>query len=166
MKLYLVQHAEAVPAADNPDRPLSEKGRTDARRVASFLARSVRVGRIIHSPKTRARDTAVLLAQALGPGGVVEEAASGLAADDSVEVAADLIAGWSEDTMVVGHLPFMGRLAAYLVAGSEDANVAAFQPGTVACLERAAGDEDGDDGGWALAWMVRPELLVPSFIKG
>ncbi len=50
MKLYLVQHAEAVPAEDNPDRPLSDKGRTDVQRVASFLARSVRVGRIIHSP--------------------------------------------------------------------------------------------------------------------
>ena len=76
MKLYLVQHAEAVPAEDDPDRPLSDKGRTDVQRVASFLARSVRVGRIVHSPKMRARDTAVLLAQALGPGGVVEEAAS------------------------------------------------------------------------------------------
>ena len=153
MKLYLVQHAEAVPAEDDPDRPLSDKGRTDVRRVASFLARSVRVDRIVHSPKMRARDTAVLLAQVLGPGGVVEEAASGLAPNDSVEVAVDLIAGWSADTMVVGHLPFMDRLASRLVAGSEEANVAAFQPGTVACLERA------DDGGWALAWMVRPELL-------
>ena len=161
MKLYLVQHAEAVPAEDNPDRPLSDKGRTDVQRVASFLARSVRVGRIVHSPKTRARDTAVLLAQVLGPGGVVEEAASGLAPNDSVEIAADFIAGWSDDTMVVGHLPFMDRLASRLVAGSEEANVAAFQPGTVVCLERADGDEDGDGdgGGWALAWMVRPELL-------
>ncbi len=163
MRVYLVQHAEAVPAEDNPDRPLSDKGRDDARRVASFLARSVRVGRVIHSPKTRARDTAVLLAQALGPGGVVEEAASGLAPDDSVEVAADLIAGWSEDTMVVGHLPFMGRLVSHLVAGSGDADVAAFQPGTVACLERAGGEdaEDGEngEGEWAVAWMVRPGLL-------
>jgi phosphohistidine phosphatase len=161
--VYLVQHAEAVPAEDNPDRPLSDNGRTDVQRVASFLARSVRVGRIVHSPKTRARDTAVLLAQALGPGGVVEEAASGLAPDDSVEVAADLIAGWSEDTMVVGHLPFMGRLAAYLVAGSEDADVVAFQPGTVVCLERADGEdaEDGEDGegDWTVAWMMRPGLL-------
>ncbi len=163
MRVYLVQHAEAVPAEDNPDRPLSDKGRDDARRVVSFLARSVRVGRVIHSPKTRARDTAVLLAQALGPGGVVEEAASGLAPDDSVEVAADLIAGWSEDTMVVGHLPFMGRLVSHLVAGSGDADVAAFQPRTVACLERAGGEdaEDGEngEGDWAVAWMVRPGLL-------
>ncbi len=163
MKLYLVQHAEAVPAEDNPDRPLSDNGRTDVQRVASFLARSVRVGRIVHSPKMRARDTAVLLAQALAPGGVVEEAASGLAPNDSVEVVADLIAGWSEDSMVVGHLPFMDRLASRLVAGSEEANVAAFQPGTVVCLERADADEDADDdedgGGWVLAWMVRPELL-------
>ncbi len=159
MKLYLVQHAEAVPAEDNPDRPLSDNGRTDVRRVASFLAGSVRVGRIIHSPKTRARDTAVLLAQALGPGGVVEEAASGLAPNDATDALARAIAGWSDDAMVVGHLPFMDRLASRLVAGSEEANVAAFQPGTVACLERADGDEDSNGGGWALAWMVRPELL-------
>ncbi len=157
MRVYLVQHAEAVPAEDNPDRPLSDNGRSDVRRVASFLARSVRVGRIVHSPKMRARDTAVLLAQALGPGGVVEEAASGLAPNDPTDALAGAIAGWSEDTMVVGHLPFMGRLASRLVAGSEEANVAAFQPGTVVCLERADGGEDG--GGWALAWMVRPELL-------
>ncbi len=157
MKLYLVQQAETVPAEDNPDRPLSDNGRTDVRRVASFLARSVRVGRIIHSPKTRARDTAVLLAQALGPGGVVEEAASGLAPNDATDALAGAIAGWSEDAMVVGHLPFMDRLASRLVAGSEEANVAAFQPGTVVCLESADGGEDG--GGWTLAWMVRPELL-------
>ncbi len=148
-----------MPAEDNPDRPLSDKGRSDVQRVASFLARSVRVGRIVHSPKTRARDTAVLLAQALGPGGVVEEVPSGLAPNDATDALAGAIAGWSEDAIVVGHLPFMDRLASRLVAGSEGANVAAFQPGTVVCLESAAGDEDGDDGGWTLAWMVRPELL-------
>ncbi len=153
MRVYLVQHADAVPAEDNPDRPLSDKGRTDVQRVASFLARSVRVGRVVHSPKTRARDTAVLLAQVLGPGGAVEEAVSGLAPNDATDGLAEAIAGWSEDVIVVGHLPFMGRLASRLVAGSEEANVAAFQPGTVVCLERA------DDGGWTLAWMVRPELL-------
>ncbi len=153
MRVYLVQHAEAVPAEENPDRPLSEKGRNDVQRVASFLARSVHVGRIVHSPKARARDTAVLLAQVLGPGGVVEEAVSGLAPDDATDGLAEAIAGWSEDVIVVGHLPFMGRLASRLAAGSEEANVAAFQPGTVVCLERA------DDGGWTLAWMVRPELL-------
>ncbi len=54
---------------------------------------------------------------------------------------------------VVGHLPFMGRLVARLTAGAEDAEIAAFRPGSVACLERA------EDGGWTLAWMLRPELL-------
>ncbi len=159
MKLYLVQHGEAVPAEDDPDRPLSDNGRTDVRRVASVRAGSVRVARIIHSPKMRARDTAVLLAQVLGPGGVVEEATSGLAPNDATDALARAIAGWSDDAMVVGHLPFMGRLAAYLVAGSEDADVAAFRPGTVVCLERADGGEDGGGGGWTLAWMVRPERL-------
>ncbi len=37
-----------------------------------------------------------------------------------------------------------------------DRPLLAFQPGTLACLEK------DPDGGWALAWMLRPELLAPA----
>ncbi|MCH8271514.1 MAG: hypothetical protein IH985_09945 [Planctomycetes bacterium] len=60
--------------------------------------------------------------------------------------------GWTDDVVLVGHLPFMGRLAARLVAGREDPGVAAFRPGGMLCLER------GEEGGWEIAWMLRPEL--------
>jgi phosphohistidine phosphatase len=151
MNLYLVQHGDALSKQENPDRPLSDKGRVDVERVASFLGRSVRVGRVIHSGKTRARDTAVILAGALGTGGVVEEG-TGLGPNDATGGLADAVVGWSDDVMVVGHLPFMGRMTARLVAGTEDAAVVAFEPGAVACLEST-------DDGWAVAWMVRPSLL-------
>lgn len=61
--------------------------------------------------------------------------------------------GWTQDTLVAGHLPFMNRAAALLLAGREDPPVVSFQPGSVACLERDA------SGRWTLAWMLRPELL-------
>ena len=153
MKLYLVQHGDAVPKDENPERPLSDRGRTDVQRMASFLARGgVRVARVVHSGKVRARDTGALLSQVLGPAGVVEEAAVGLGPDDSPERLAEAIAGWTEDVMVVGHMPAMGKLVSHLAAGNENVGAVALVPGTVVCLEKA-----GDD--WAVNWMVRPELL-------
>ena len=46
------------------------------------------------------------------------------------------------------------RLATVLVGGREDPPMAAFQPGSIACLE------SDPAGGWQIVWMLRPELLV------
>jgi hypothetical protein len=82
------------------------------------------------------------------------EAAAGLGPNDPVKPVARMVAGLSADTMLVGHLPFMARLAGRLVTGDEHEEVVAFVPGTVLCLEPAAGDR------WCVAWMVRPELAT------
>ncbi len=37
MRLYLVQHGEAVTKAVDPDRPLSEQGRADVERLAIWM---------------------------------------------------------------------------------------------------------------------------------
>lgn len=154
MRLYLVRHGKAVREQENPAQPLSEKGRRDVQRMASFLARSgLKAARVIHSGKARARDTALLLAEVVGPGRVVEEAERGLAPGDSTDALADDAAGWNEDVMVVGHMPHLGRAVARLLTGTEDGAEVVFRPGAVACLER---DEDG---AWSLAWLVAPELL-------
>ncbi len=153
MKLYLVQHGEALPKEINSDRPLSDLGRQDLEQFARFLAgRGVRVSQVWHSGKTRARQTAELLAAALAPG-VKAEARAGLAPNDSTEAFAETLAAWREDAMVVGHLPFMARLVTRLVVKSDDGTTVAYLPGSLVCLER---DEDGD---WAIVWMLRPELM-------
>jgi len=155
MRVYLVQHGAAVPKDEDPARPLSASGRQDVQRVASFLGRSrVAVARVIHSGKRRALETALLLAEVIGPGSVVEEAARGLEPDDSTDRLAETIDTWTEDTLVAGHMPLMGRMVARLVAGNEDTPVVHYTPGTVVCLERG-----GNGGGWTIAWVVRPELL-------
>ncbi len=154
MRLYLVQHGEALAKEVDPERPLSEKGREDVARVAGFLQRAgIRVTRVAHSGKARARETAEILAAALAHGeGAMSR--SGIDPKDEVGPVAEEAARWSEDAMLVGHLPFMGRLASRLLSGAEQADAVAFRPGSVACLERGAG------GGWTLAWMIRPELLA------
>ncbi len=155
MHIYLVQHGAAVSKDENPKKPLSDSGREDVKRIASFLARSrLSAARVIHSGKLRALETALLLAEVLGPGHLVEEAVTGLAPNDSTDDFFAAIDGWTEDTIIVGHLPFMSKMAARLVTGDEDETVVHFKPGSVACLERG---ENG--GGWTVQWFVRPELL-------
>jgi phosphohistidine phosphatase len=89
VNVYLVQHGEAQPKDIDPARPLTERGREEAQRVASFAARlGLAVGQICHSGKTRAEQTAALFGEALSPpGGVV--AVHGLASLDDVRSVAD-----------------------------------------------------------------------------
>ncbi len=152
MKLYLVQHGDAVPREVDAERSLSEKGRGDVQRLAVFLANSgVRASRIIHSGKTRARQTAEILSEAVASCEDVE-ARSDLNPNDSTDSLMEHIPSCGDSTMVVGHLPFMGKLLSRLVGQGEERTVAVFRPGSVVCLER--GEEDG----WGIAWMLRPEI--------
>jgi len=153
MTLYLVQHGQALSDDVDPARPLSDAGEADARAMAAFLAgQPLAVPKIIHSGKLRARQTAELLAGAFAPPPPVAER-SGLNPNDPPEELAPELARWQDDAMLVGHLPFMGRLVALLVSGRPQGNIVAFRPGSIACLEPA------DAGGWSVAWMIRPELL-------
>ena len=52
IRLYLMQHGEAVPDAENPERPLTPRGREDVARLAAFLADAkVGIARLVHSGK-------------------------------------------------------------------------------------------------------------------
>ena len=55
--------------------------------------------------------------------------------------------------VIVGHLPFLGRLTALLLTGHDSGEPVAFQNGGVVYLER------NEAGMWHLCWMVAPELL-------
>ena len=154
MKLYLAQHGEAVPKDENPERPLSEQGQRDVRAIAALLqSAGVRVDRVWHSGKTRAEQTARLLAGALLPRGRKPQAIEGIGPNAPVaefSVDADV---WEDDTLVVGHLPFMARLVSLLTTGDSDRDIVAYCPGSVVCLERA------DAGHWVVLWMIRPDIL-------
>jgi phosphohistidine phosphatase len=153
MRVYLAQHGAAVDKEMDPERPLTEKGRADVVRIAALLsAAGVRADRVIHSGKTRAAQSAALLAERLAPG-KSPEAVEGLNPKDSGDALVAELAATRGDLLVAGHQPFMGRLASRLLTGRDDAVVLAYQPGSVACLERA------DDGTWSLQWMLRPDVV-------
>jgi phosphohistidine phosphatase len=154
LNLYLVQHAKARSESKDPERHLSKRGREAIRKTAGFAAdrAAVQVTKILHSGKTRARETAEALAEAIRlPLGVGATDALDPMADPKVW--AERVAGSAEDLMLVGHLPHMSRLAALLVCGDADKPVVTFQTGGIVCLRT---DEEGQ---WSVAWMVVPELL-------
>ena len=153
MRLYLVQHGAALAKEIDPQRPLSEAGREDVRALAGFLKDAgVRVERVWHSGKARAEQTAQLLARSLLPRGKIEQV-GGIGPEDDVAGFVSDADVWEHDTLVVGHLPFMSRLAARLVAGDAEREILAFQPGSLVCLERRELDR------WTVLWMLRPDIL-------
>lgn len=153
MKLYLVQHAEALSKEIDPDRPLSDKGLADAAKMAKFLqGAGVSVDEVVHSGKTRAEQTATLLAIALCSSQMIVKM-DGLKPNDSTDHLLHAAETAGGDLMAVGHLPFMAKMAARCLSGAEDGLAVAFEPGAVVCLERT-------DSGWTLNWMQRPSMLV------
>ena len=154
MRLYLVQHAEAKREEEDPARPLSEKGLADIRKVADFLKpRELKVFKVLHSEKLRAKQTAEALARSISPTWVIEQA-GGLAPLDNPSDWAERLKEETEDLMLVGHLPHLGKLAGLLLAGNPMRGVVGFRQGGVVCLER---DETGN---WSVEWVLIPEILA------
>lgn len=153
MRVYLVQHAEARPKSEDPDRNLSDRGIADARKMAAFLKPlAISVRAVWHSGKARAEATATHLAEGVeADEGVVQH--SGLKPNDSVEPIRDELEKMDKDVMIVGHLPFVNRLVSLLAAGSDSADIAAYQPGGIVCLAR------GESGPWQIQWMAVPDLM-------
>ncbi len=152
MKLYLVRHGEAEPKELNPDCPLSGRGRKEAETVARFLGDcGVRIARINHSGKTRAAQTARIMAGVVAPGQEIERM-EGLRPMDPVRGVADLVGRLSKDTMLVGHMPFMSKLASELVTGGDTWDIVMFDTCSLVCLERT------ESGGWIILWAINPRM--------
>lgn len=152
MRLFLVQHGEAVDKTADPDRPLSPQGKLDVEGVASALARaSVAPQAIVHSGKSRAKQSAEIFQRVLEANTKAAEIL-GIGPLDSVSEFAERAQEMSADTLVCGHQPFMGKVVSHLLTGDQAVPLVAYSPGTCACLERGA------EGSWTLVWFLRPEL--------
>jgi phosphohistidine phosphatase len=153
MKLFLVQHAKAASREVDPDRPLTADGQRDMQKITEFIKPiSLTVHDLWHSGKTRARQTAELLAEVVT---VQNEmfAHEGLAPNDDVQAIKDGIVSAGRDLMIVSHLPFMAKLASLLLTGSESSGTVTFRQGCIVCLSSENGNR------WQIDWMVVSDLL-------
>jgi phosphohistidine phosphatase len=153
--LYLLRHAHAGNSAnwtgDDAERPLSDRGKDQARRLGKLLAdRGVVPDTIVTSPKVRARQTANIVADALGVGVASDER---LGEEFDLDELAALIAGvGGTSLMVVGHDPDFSAILATLVGAAE----MPMRKGALARIDLALPLGPGCG---ILRYLVPPELL-------
>ncbi len=153
MRLYIVQHGDSVAKEIDPNRPLSDRGRADIQRLAEWLSsHNVQIGQILHSGKTRAKETAEILRPLLKSPSQIYEG-QGLAPNDSSEAFLHQLRDHKKDTLVAGHMPFVARTVSQALTGAPDRQLVKFVPGSVAGIER------GDDASWRLFMFARPEFF-------
>jgi len=152
MNIYLVQHGEAKPEAEDPERPLTEKGRHSVESVASYMGSlGLEVAEIVHSGRLRAKQTAEIFAGCLVPAqGVREE--RGLGPMDDPAQAKRLIDQVERPLMIVGHLPHLSRLASLVILGDIGTEIIRFKMGGVVCLSES-------DSKWCIDWALVPEFI-------
>ncbi len=153
MKLYLIQHGRSVNKEEDPERPLTSQGVDEVTKIAEFLDKvGVRVSRVLHSGKTRAKQTAEIIISRLNPGKEPVEQ-KGLSPMDDVKDCYNQIDSLEDDTMIIGHLPHLNKLVSLLIAGSESISVIAFQHAGVVCLSK------NNELHWSISWMVVPGIV-------
>jgi len=151
MHLLLMQHGDALDKEQDPARALSSAGIAAVSGQGLWLAaRLLPVGRILHSGKTRARQTAQLLAQKAGLT-AVPQCHDGLGPLDLVAPVAAMANKAADNVVLVGHQPFLGKLASVLLCGDEALLHAGFTPGTICWLHRPQGES-----GWHLHGFLQP----------
>jgi phosphohistidine phosphatase len=153
MKMYLVRHGDYF-TNESQQNVLSEKGINEITQLKNFLMPlQIRVATFVHSGKTRAQQTALLLAPSLlcdDP----PKARQGLNPHDDVLAFANEMVDETGDWFVVGHLPFLSKLVGQLVAGNENKEIVYFHTGTMVCLELF------DTTRWLIQWVWNPASLT------
>jgi len=157
VQLHLLRHAHAGDPMKwaGPDalRPLSDRGRRQAERLAALLAAAgFRPDAVLSSPKLRAAETARLVAEVLDVDVTLCDALAGsliLATLDDLLTAA----GNPRRPLLVGHDPDFSELAADL-AGVPDL---ALRKGA---LVRIDAPRPLREGSGLLRWLVPPDLLA------
>lgn len=116
MNLFLLRHADAnTEAATDDERPLSEKGVTQTKRVARFCeAHGIPVALVLSSPIRRAQETAAIFAEQLN---AELEIVPWLACGAHPETVATELAAYRdrESVVLVGHEPDFSGIAAHFL---------------------------------------------------
>lgn len=150
MKLYLIQHGLALAKEEDPKRSLSTKGKAETQRTAEYLkSKSIKVDAIWHSTKLRAFQTAEIIHETIACGEI--QGREDMNPLDIVEKFPGKILAANKDIMIIGHLPFLQKLADSLLTGSEESKIIAFKNSGVVSLDY--------DEKWTIDWLVSPEHI-------
>lgn len=127
MELYILRHAIAVMRGtegfpQDPDRPLTDKGRSKLRRVVRGMnALDLSFDQILTSPYLRARQTAEIVAREMGAAKTLESTPHLAPGGDPRALLRQLTSRRApgERILLVGHEPYLSELISVLVCGDE-----------------------------------------------
>jgi phosphohistidine phosphatase len=146
-----VQHGEAKSEAEDRERSLTNRGEEETRKISSAVKKlSIRPSKIYHSEKKRAEQTAGIIAKVLD---LSPQLCPGLNPNDDIRQWVDPITRETDDVMIVGHLPFLEKLASFLVCSDEGAKTVLFRYSAILCLEKK------ESGKWTVDWFLKPEMI-------
>jgi phosphohistidine phosphatase len=112
--IWLLRHGDAEDGSPDSERPLTEKGREQARAVGAALkALGVEIDACLTSPKVRAADTARLACEPLGVEPELEPKLAGGPFDADA-----LAAGLGDEVLLVGHDPDFS-MAVHALTGAQ-----------------------------------------------
>jgi phosphohistidine phosphatase len=152
MDCYLMRHGEAVSGQPDQQRSLSNRGRAEVSAIAQRARnRGVLVAWIYHSGILRAQQTAEVVADVLLPAEGVREI-SGLYPNDDPSTFKAQADEFAQSVLLVGHLPYLSRLAGLMTTGDSERFVISFAPATLASLTR-----QGDH--WQFNWSLSTASL-------
>lgn len=139
MQLYLMQHGQALPETENPERPLSREGVAQIQASAAAMKRlGIALDLIVCSPKKRSHQSAALVAEGVNYpySDIVEtEAVKPTApADDAVSFLRQHTD--CSSVLIAGHLPSLARIAAQLLGGDTPVRLR-FENGGLCRLDTA-----------------------------
>ena len=156
MKVYLIHHANALTAEQDPERHLSELGRDQAARLGARLKKAGATPvRILHSDKQWTTETAERVAAAMGEGDKTDTAAYPVGTGDDIQPFLAEIKASQGDIAMAGHVDYLMRSASKLLCGDEAIRMVEFKPGhgTAFCL-------DGEGNDWAVAFGWRQDHVA------
>lgn len=158
LELYLLRHADAGDSAAWPgvdgERPLSKKGRRQAKGVARLLKElGLRVDAVISSPLVRAAQTAKPVAKATGVDVVTDERLGyGFGEEDLAALVAELGPA-VERVVLVGHDPGFTDVAS-LLTGAQ----VSMSKGALARIDLA--ERGVRSGSGVLRWLLPPDAVA------
>ena len=151
VRLFFMQHGEAKSEAEDPERSLTVRGEEETKRISGAAKRlGIRPSRIYHSGRKRAEQTAGIVANALN---LSAQIGQGLSPNDDIRPWVERISKETEDMMIVGHLPFLEKLASFLICGDEGSRAVLFRYSAILCLGKK------EPGSWAVDWFLKPEMV-------
>lgn len=154
MKLYLMRHGEALSPQKDPERGLSDNGKSKVELVAKHLNKQgVSFSQIFHSKKKRARETAEIMGKIISPS-VSLILHDKITPNDDPHFIFSEINSWEEDTLIASHLPFVPDLMTLLTEKDAYMTAITFETATVVCLEKVNSYK------WELKWSTAPTEIL------